>query len=192
MTSPRKHAANRRNARNSTGPRSERGKARAALNAVTHGLSGRPLLDTKSQEAIQTLACAVAGEGADHPRVLELACQAAEAQIQFDRVKEARSRVWEEAGRDGAITDQGLLFGLAGAGNVRRFRQQTGLPVGDLKKVLPNLFKAPLETDLERDMAVLELASKRLSGLVRYERRAAKMRDRAFRELATFLDGITG
>lgn len=183
MTSPRRHAANRRNARNSTGPRSQRGKARAALNAVTHGLSGRPALDAKSREAVETLARAFAGEDADHPRVLELACQAAEAQILFVRVKEARSRVWEEAGRNATITDRGKLFGLNDPGNARSFREKTGMPVGDIKKLLPNHFKSPFETDLERDMAVVELASKRLSRLVRYERRAANMRDRALREL---------
>ena len=183
MTSPRKHAANRRNARKSTGPRSQPGKARAALNAVTHGLSGRPVFDATSQKAVETLARAFAGEDAGHPRVLELACQAAEAQIQFARVKEARSRVWEEAGREPVITKRGILFHLNNPDNARRFHEQFGSPVGDYKKLLPNHFKAPFETDLERDMAVFELASKRLFRLVRYERRAANMRDKALREL---------
>lgn len=98
MTSPRRHAANRRNAWNSTGPRSVRGKARAALNAVTHGLSSRPVMDKMSQEAVETLARAFAGEDTGHPRVLELACQAAEAQILFARVKEARSRASRRPG----------------------------------------------------------------------------------------------
>ena len=183
MTSQRKLNANRRNARNSTGPRSERGKARAALNAVTHGLSSRPVLDAKDQEAVETLARAFAEEGAGHPPVLGLAYQAAEAQILVTRVKEARSRAWEEAGRDATITDRGVLFGLNDPGNARSFREKTSKPKSGLKQILQNLFKAPFESDLERDMAVVELASKRLSGLVRYERRAANMRDRALREL---------
>ena len=38
-SSPRKSAANRRNAEQSTGPRSAAGKAAASLNAVKHGLN---------------------------------------------------------------------------------------------------------------------------------------------------------
>ena len=183
MTSPRRHAANRRNARNSTGPRSQRGKARAALNAVTHGLSGRPALDAKSREAVETLARAFAGEDADHPRVLELACQAAEAQIHLARVKKVRSRVWEEAGRDATISDRGKLFCLTNPSPAWPYPKQLASLVCSIEKRWPNHFKAPFETDLERHMAVIELASKRLSRLVRYERSAANGRDRALREL---------
>ena len=41
MTSPEQHAANEANALRSTGPRTEAGMARAAQNAVRHGLLGR-------------------------------------------------------------------------------------------------------------------------------------------------------
>ena len=41
MSSPTKIAANRANARRSTGPRTLDGKARASRNALTHGLSAR-------------------------------------------------------------------------------------------------------------------------------------------------------
>ena len=41
-TSPKQRAANQRNAQRSTGPRSEDGKARSSLNAVRHGIYGRP------------------------------------------------------------------------------------------------------------------------------------------------------
>jgi hypothetical protein len=41
MASDRQTAANRENARRSTGPRTPLGKARASLNAVRHGLSAR-------------------------------------------------------------------------------------------------------------------------------------------------------
>src|SRR5689334_10541523 len=39
--SPEKIAANRRNARKSTGPRTEAGKARSRCNGVVHGLTGQ-------------------------------------------------------------------------------------------------------------------------------------------------------
>ena len=38
MTSPKKAEANRRNALNSTGPRTPEGKAAVRLNALKHGL----------------------------------------------------------------------------------------------------------------------------------------------------------
>jgi hypothetical protein len=42
--SARKRLANRRNARKSTGPRSAEGKARASVNAITHGIFARELV----------------------------------------------------------------------------------------------------------------------------------------------------
>ena len=44
MTSQRQLEANRANAQLSTGPKSKRGKARAKLNAVTHGLTARHII----------------------------------------------------------------------------------------------------------------------------------------------------
>jgi hypothetical protein len=43
MVSEKQLAANRRNARNSTGPKSREGKARVAQNATTHGIFCRPI-----------------------------------------------------------------------------------------------------------------------------------------------------
>jgi hypothetical protein len=41
MVSETKRAAHARNAKKSTGPRSEEGKKRSSMNAVTHGLTAR-------------------------------------------------------------------------------------------------------------------------------------------------------
>jgi hypothetical protein len=64
MTSTRRIEANRANAKASTGPRTTRGKARAAQNALRHGLSlPIPEGQALSDEA-ENLAREFAGEGA--------------------------------------------------------------------------------------------------------------------------------
>jgi hypothetical protein len=60
MTSPRQRAANRANARKSTGPRSAQGRQRASLNATKHGLA-RPIDASPWGEhapAMEALLCA--------------------------------------------------------------------------------------------------------------------------------------
>ena len=53
MTTARQTSANRKNARRSTGPKSERGKAVVALNAMKHGLlSGKALLETEDDSEL--------------------------------------------------------------------------------------------------------------------------------------------
>ncbi len=42
--------ANRLNAQKSTGPKTERGKAHARLNAVTHGMTARTIMPVLPQE----------------------------------------------------------------------------------------------------------------------------------------------
>jgi len=56
MATERQIAANRANARNSTGPKSRAGKARASGNSRQHGLAARPMLDQEQFEAVRKLA----------------------------------------------------------------------------------------------------------------------------------------
>lgn len=51
MTTPARLAANRRNARKSTGPRTADGKAAAARNALRHGLTARQIACREEDEA---------------------------------------------------------------------------------------------------------------------------------------------
>jgi hypothetical protein len=87
MTSARKIEANRANAKASTGPRTTRGKTRAAQNARRHGLSLPVPADSALSVKAEHLAREFAGEGAT-PEILEQARRAAAAQIDLLRIRQ--------------------------------------------------------------------------------------------------------
>jgi hypothetical protein len=89
MSTSRQIAANRNNARSSTGPRTQRGRARASRNARRHGLSVSVVSDPRLSEHVENLARDIVGETAS-PAVLEMARRFAEAQIDLDRIRKAR------------------------------------------------------------------------------------------------------
>ena len=89
MTSERKIRANRANARASTGPRTARGRTRAARNALRHALSLPVCSIPALSEEVQALAREIAGPGAN-AETQELARRVAEAQIDLRRVRYAR------------------------------------------------------------------------------------------------------
>jgi hypothetical protein len=63
MTSATRAAINQANAAHSTGPKTEQGKQRASLNAVSHGLTGnRMILQAHEQEAYARLTAALTAE----------------------------------------------------------------------------------------------------------------------------------
>jgi hypothetical protein len=62
MTSERKAQANRANARQSTGPKTPRGKARAAGNARRLGLSLSVLADPVLSDQVAAITRAIAGK----------------------------------------------------------------------------------------------------------------------------------
>jgi hypothetical protein len=78
MASERQAAANRRNARNSTGPRSPSGKKRAGQNALPHGLTRR-MSSAEFDREVEGLARQLAGDTEDKVTI-ELARDAAEAE----------------------------------------------------------------------------------------------------------------
>ena len=89
MSTSRQIEANRNNARSSTGPRTQRGRARASRNARRHGLSVSVVSDPRLSEQVEELARHLVGETAS-PGVLEMARRFAEAQIDLDRIRKAR------------------------------------------------------------------------------------------------------
>ena len=89
MASPQRIAANRRNARRSTGPRTATGKARAKRNAWQHGLAARlPCTDAVGSD-VERLALAIAGPDPD-PCRLHFANIAANAQLELRRIHAVR------------------------------------------------------------------------------------------------------
>jgi hypothetical protein len=89
MASEKQIAANRRNARNSTGPKTIAGKKRASLNALRHGLSSQGLR-TFEAERVEQLARQIAGD-CENRIVLELARSAAAAELELAQVRQVQA-----------------------------------------------------------------------------------------------------
>ncbi len=99
MISVDRLAANRANARRSTGPKTRDGKASAARNARRHGLGLPALRDPTLSSEIEALAREIAGAAAGAERH-EAACRIAAAQIDLVRVRRARRDLIAEAPGD--------------------------------------------------------------------------------------------
>jgi hypothetical protein len=89
MTSAAQRAANRRNAKLSTGPRTAAGKIRASRSALKHGLSIPIASDPEMSAEIEALARKIMREN-PHPALLPFARQIADAQLDLDRARRAR------------------------------------------------------------------------------------------------------
>jgi hypothetical protein len=88
-------AANRANAKKSTGPRTPEGKARSSLNAITHGLTARRvLLPNEDREAFDGFARGIYKDlRPDGPVQIMLVEEVIEAAWRLQRVGEAERRV---------------------------------------------------------------------------------------------------
>src|SRR5215203_2005778 len=90
-------AANRANARKSTGPRLPAGKQRASQNARKYGLSLPVLHDPELGAEVEALSRQIA---AGNEAVLPIARDIAEAQIDLSRVRHLRGELIDRALRD--------------------------------------------------------------------------------------------
>jgi hypothetical protein len=89
VTSERKIAANRRNARLSTGPRNASTKKRVRRNALRHGLAALIVQDRAIAAEVDHLATAICGRDAD-PMKREQALTIAQCEVALRRVRAAR------------------------------------------------------------------------------------------------------
>jgi hypothetical protein len=176
MASDRQIAANRRNARRSTGPRSASGRRRSSRNAFRYGLAAGVTTTAERTRDIERLARKIAGTS---PDFLTLEAARKFAQAEFDLAQIRRVKV--------ALISRLVAFGgvettadhLQSADQIKRFvsapqRGETILPKRIETRAMPT-------TDPERTAEAMRRALPELIKLERYERRGAGQRARALR-----------
>jgi hypothetical protein len=181
MASQRQIAANRRNARSSTGPRSASGKKRASQNAYRHGLT-TPLSGAEFAREVEMLARQIAGDTEDKITI-ELARDAAEAEFELARVRRVKVALFERVTAFGRF-DVPHRFASPkdeAAWILQHYFEAT------LWKGRPKLAVDPLPAmpsqEPQRTAEAVRRALPDLLKLHRYECRAVTRRDRAIRAI---------
>ena len=170
MTSPAQVAANRDNAKQSTGPRTARGRRRVSRNALRHNLSV-PIVSLPEYDAMVTrLTLALLGSNTS-PKIGELARRVAEAEVDLRRVRILRRNLFvKPLLRHWSIPELHRLI-MAGNAPVR-------VAFDGLVYVMPES-----EVEIERITARIRGRSREFARLDRYERRALSRRKFAIRAL---------
>jgi len=190
MASERQIAANRRNARKSTGPRSRAGKRRASGNAYRHGLASSRSLDAETARQRDQLARQIAGDSQSEV-ILELAHSAAEAELDLARVRLSKVGLINRVYVDGTIdpdADQDAMMKAMGKHleawrrHVKPLLRGVAVPPFPVKDfVLPAKTMPTLPS--ERTDEAVRRALPELVKLNRYQVRAASRRNRAIKEI---------
>jgi hypothetical protein len=190
MASERQIAANRRNARKSTGPRSRAGKRRASGNAYRHGLASSRSLDAETARQRDQLARQIAGDTQSEV-ILELAHSAAEAELDLARVRMSQVGLINRVYADGTLdpdADQNAMMKAMGKQldawrrHVKPLLRGVAVPPFPMKDfVLPAKTMPTLPS--ERTPEAVRRALPELVKLNRYQVRAASRRNRAIKEI---------
>jgi hypothetical protein len=176
MTGDRKIRANRANAQASTGPKTERGRLRAARNALRHALSLPVYSDPVWSEEVEALAREIIGPDTN-AEIHELARRIAEAQIDLRRVRHARHQILSQALSDPDYVSETML-GKKAALAIRILRRS------DLDTPMPDEVMEFLSSRPEgpnKFVTILADKGLQLLALDRYERRALSRRKFASR-----------
>jgi hypothetical protein len=177
MASERQIAANRRNARKSTGPRSGAGRKRASRNAYRHGLTLNITSTAAVAIQLDKLARKIAGN-TDDAITLERAREIAQAELDFARVRRAKVAVIERVSALGELDPPQLtvtqMIRVLNAFDRGRFIVPKPI---DASATMPS-------QEPDRSAEAVRRVLPELRKLDRYERRAAAVRERAVRELS--------
>ena len=174
MASERQIAANRRNARKSTGPRSGAGRKRASRNAYRHGLTLSISSTAAFAKQLDRLARKIAGDTEDEI-VLERARAVAQAELELARARRAKIALIERASAFGEL-DPPQLTATRIIRRLNALRGRETKPI-DGSAAMPS-------QEPERSAEAVRRVLPELRKLDRYERRAASQRDRAVLDLS--------
>ncbi|MBM1171286.1 hypothetical protein [Microvirga arabica] len=106
MTTATRQAANRANARQSTGPRTVAGKARSRLNALRHGLAVPTAAMPEWTATVAALTDAIVGANPTDAAIRTAAMQVAESTVDLVRVRTAQLILLERIARHGETSPQ--------------------------------------------------------------------------------------
>ena len=172
MASERQIAANRRNARKSTGPRSGAGRKRASRNAYRHGLTLSITSTAAYAKHLDKLVREIAGDTED-TIVLERARAIAQAELDLARVRRAKVALIERVSAFGELDPPQLtvtqMIQLLNA-------FERGRPI--VPKPIDALATMPSQ-EPDRSAEAIRRVLPELRKLDRYERRAAVRRHQA-------------
>jgi hypothetical protein len=211
MTSQQHIDANRRNACNSTGPRTADGKAKAARNALRHGFDSVVFGEGEGPEQIEKIARLIAGKDSNGARY-EQAMIIAENWLVISRIRSYRAKAIERFRPrlqsphfPGSPLPQEFeqMFPLRDFGNIRALRDimkrwvkatvAGSKELGESSKELRRgniwrlvAFGESFEKGSPKgrtDVECLLLALPEIQALERYERRALSRRRKAIRRL---------
>ena len=162
MATERQIAANRRNARKSTGPRSQGAKKRASQNAYRHGLSLSLTSSPAIAKRLDVLTRKIAGKSKNEV-ILQHARDAAQAELELERVRQVKVALIERVSALGSLDVTS--------------RSPPAMP----QRIDP-LATMPTE-EPGRTAEAIRRALPELAKLDRYESRAVARRDRAIRQI---------
>jgi hypothetical protein len=181
MASERQIAANRRNARNRTGPRSTSGRKRASQNAFRHGLTKR-ISSAEFDRQAETLARQIAGDSEDKITI-ELARDAAEAVLELARVRRVKVALIERVTALGRF-DVPKRFASPKDEAAWILQHYCGATLWEGRpKFAVDPLPAMPSQEPQRTAEAVRRALPDLLKLYRYEARAVTRRDRALRTI---------